>query len=48
VTNTPDATISTKFHEQFGASVLSSKREAMRELFPMRGSRWTRTAARLE
>jgi hypothetical protein len=48
VTNTPDATISTKFHEQFGASVSSSKREAIRELFPMRGSRWTRTAVRLE
>jgi hypothetical protein len=48
VTDTPDATISAKFHEMFGGSVSSSKREAIRELFPMRGVYWTRTAARLE
>jgi hypothetical protein len=48
VTNTPDATISTKFHEMFGDPVSSSKREAMREIFPMRGVRWTRTMARLD
>jgi hypothetical protein len=45
---TPDAMIAVKFHDAFGASVSSSRREAMRALFPMRGSRWTRTAARLE
>jgi hypothetical protein len=48
VTDTPDVTISAKFHETFGGSVSSSKRGAMHELFPMRGACWTRTAARLE
>jgi hypothetical protein len=48
VTNTPDATISTKFHETFADPLSSSKREAMRVIFPMRSVRWTRTMARLD
>jgi hypothetical protein len=48
VTNTPDATISAKFHEIFADPISSSKREALRAIFPMRGVRWTRTMARLD
>jgi len=35
---TPDATIATRFHETFQEPLSSSKREAMRELFPMAGA----------
>jgi hypothetical protein len=48
VTNTLDATISTKFHETFADPLSSSKREAMRVIFPMCGVRWTRTMTRLD
>lgn len=34
VSNTPDATVAVKFHEAFTEPLSSSKREAMRELFP--------------
>lgn len=34
---TPDATIAARFHDTFTAPLSSSKREAMRELFPGRG-----------
>ena len=47
-TGTPDDSIASQFHEAFGGSVSTSKRAALRELFPMRGARWARTVARLE
>ena len=39
---TPDATIATRFHETFQEPLSSSKREAMRELFPRAGARGRR------
>jgi len=47
-TGTPDDSIASQFHEAFGGSVSTSKRAALREIFPMRGARWARTVARLE
>uniref|UniRef100_K3ZDB4 Uncharacterized protein n=1 Tax=Setaria italica TaxID=4555 RepID=K3ZDB4_SETIT len=40
VTNTPDDMIATKFHEAFANAHPSSRREAMREFFRLRGGRW--------
>ena len=44
---TPDASIATHFHETFQEPLSSSKRAAMRELFPMHGARrrWAATQA---
>lgn len=39
VTNTPDDKITDMFHKAFTEPLSSSKREAMSELFPMRGAR---------
>lgn len=39
VATTPDAMIATKFHETFTVPLSSSKRAAMRELFPRRAGR---------
>jgi hypothetical protein len=40
VTNTPNDKIIDKLHEAFTELLSSSKREAMRELFPMHGAQW--------
>lgn len=45
VSSTPGAAIATKFHETFVKPLSSSKKAAMRELFPMRGARWATPAA---
>ena len=42
---TPDASITTRFHETFQEPLSSSKRGAMRELFPMRGAHKRRAVA---
>jgi len=44
VSCTTDATVGTKFHNTFAEPLSSSKRAAMRELFPMRGTRRARAA----
>lgn len=43
---TPDATIAARFHDTFTEPLSSSKREAMRELFPVRGGRVSQASAR--
>jgi len=45
--STPDAAIASKFHDTFTAPLSSSKRAAMRELFPRRAGRGTLAPARL-
>lgn len=47
VSTTLDDMIATKFHETFTAPLSSSKRAAMRELFPRLAGRGSRAAARL-
>jgi hypothetical protein len=48
VSCTPDAAIATKFHETFSEPLSSSKKAAMRELFPVRGARWATTTTELD
>lgn len=43
--NTPDATVATRFHATFLEPLSSTKRAAMRELFPRPGPRRSRAAS---